>query len=120
MIELTAIAVCALPFLHFTSAQVGEHIGGAPPKEVQMALCTINDMFSKMTMITTDENCRSGCAQQPCREGWMPTADDTCNAQCGRVFEPFCAAPPLAPSLIIVVRLVTCHVITYARRGPVW
>jgi hypothetical protein len=89
-IALTAVALMyLLSHPDVTSAQAAAQIGGAPPMEVQLGLCTIGDVFGKITLITTDENCRSGCAQGVCPAGWMPTAADQCNAECGRVFEPF-------------------------------
>ena len=54
-----------------------------------MDLCTIADVFGKLQGITSDADCRSGCALGVCPAGWMPAAADECNPQCGRVFEPF-------------------------------
>ena len=84
------VAVCALSNLGAVSAQAAAQIGGAPPKAVQQELCTIADVFGKLQDITTNADCRSGCSQGECPPGWMPTALDECNPQCGRVFEPFC------------------------------
>ena len=89
-------AVLALSNLGAVGAQAAAQIGGAPPKAVQTRLCTIGDVFGKLQDITTNDDCRSGCHIDGCTSGWMPTALDECNPQCGRVFEPFCTiAMPL-------------------------
>ena len=69
-----------------------------------MDLCSIGDVFGKLTGITSNEQCRSGCAQGVCPAGWMPTAADECSPECGRVFEPFCERPlPLSASLYLLL-----------------
>ena len=83
------IGVLVVACLRHASAQGAAQIGGAPPRHVQMDLCTIADVFGKLQGITTDADCRSGCALGDCPAGWMPAAADECNPQCGRVFEPF-------------------------------
>ena len=47
------------------------------------------DLFQLLSEITLDENCRAGCAGGQCPEPWYPTSDDICDAECGRVYEPF-------------------------------
>lgn len=90
MLEVViAVITCALSFCGAARAQAAAQIGGAPPSEVQAGLCTIADVFGKLQGITTNEDCRSGCARGTCPSAWMPTAVDECNPQCGRVFEPF-------------------------------
>jgi hypothetical protein len=91
MAMLSALGL--LSCLHAVAAQGAAQIGGAPPKEVQMELCSIGDVFVKLNGITSNEQCRSGCAQGICPAGWMPTADDQCSPECGRVFESFCERP---------------------------
>ena len=112
-----------LSCLHAVAAQGAAQIGGAPPQEVEMDLCSIGDVYGKLNGITSNEQCRSGCAQGICPTGWMPTADDECSPECGRVFEPFgkrslrCAG--LATCLCLASRVHLYHAHAYTRRGPV-
>ncbi len=73
------------------SGQGALQLGGQPPAAVTMELCSISDVFGRINTITTDENCRSGCAggTGECAAMWMPGAADECIPDCGRVFEPF-------------------------------
>ena len=141
MAMLSALGL--LSCLHAVAAQGAAQIGGAPPQAVQMDLCSIGDVYGKLNGITSNEQCRSGCAQGICPTGWMPTADDECSPECGRVFEPFCAialprkshAPPcLLPNLTCdlppatylqhlpasLVALTLDHGSSIVCRGPVW
>ena len=93
MTVLSAVCLLLSCCLHAVAGQGAAQIGGAPPQEVQMDLCSIGDVFGKLTGITSNEQCRSGCAQGVCPAGWMPTAADECSPECGRVFEPFCERP---------------------------
>lgn len=72
-------------------AQGALQLGGQPPQSVTMELCSIGDVFSRINVITSDQNCRSGCAGGTgnCADMWMPGAPDECLPECGRVFEPF-------------------------------
>ena len=47
------------------------------------------DLFAKLQAITSDADCRGGCAggSGSCGDEWFPGAADTCNAACGRTFE---------------------------------
>ena len=58
----------------------------------QPPLCNIADLFSHLTAITGDADCRAGCAGGTgvCEHGenWYPSRADSCNAPCGRVYEP--------------------------------
>ena len=116
-------ALGLLSCLHAVAAQGAAQIGGAPPQEVEMDLCSIGDVYGKLNGITSNEQCRSGCAQGICPAGWMPTADDECIPECGRVFEPFCERPlrcvGLAPCLCLASRVHLYHAHVYTRRGPV-
>eukprot|EP01046_Picozoa_sp_COSAG06_P030892 COSAG06_NODE_2966_length_6018_cov_42.713127_3_plen_469_part_00 len=78
-----------------------EMAGGRPPRAVVAQLCTIGDVFGKITTVKGDPNCQAGCAQGTgmCPQNWYPGADDICNAECGRVFEPFCA--PLTSTALL-------------------
>ena len=82
-------------------AQLAEMTGGRPPRAVVAQLCTIGDVFGKITTVKGDPNCQAGCAQGTgvCPQNWYPGADDICNAECGRVFEPFCA--PLTSTALL-------------------
>ena len=73
------------------SGQGALQLGGQPPQAVTMELCSISDVFGRLNTITSDENCRSGCAggTGDCAAMWMPSAVDECLPDCGRVFEPF-------------------------------
>ena len=37
-------------------------VGGAPPKEVEMALCDIGTVFLHLTEIKANPDCTAGCA----------------------------------------------------------
>jgi hypothetical protein len=85
------LACCAAP-LGGVSAQGALQLGGQPPKQIEMELCTIGDVFGKVNQITSDPSCRAGCAggTGECPDPtWMPAAADECNPQCGQIFEPF-------------------------------
>jgi hypothetical protein len=60
----------------------------APPPPGAAHLCSINSLFTRLTAIKGDINCRAGCHGQ-CPPDWYPGVGDTCNADCGLVFEPF-------------------------------
>lgn len=73
-------------------AQGNNQHGGHPPAHVETELCQISDVFSKLTEIQNDADCRAGCAggSGDCGQGdWLPGATDWCSANCGIVFEPF-------------------------------
>ena len=73
--------------------QGAQMVGGAPPKEVEMALCDIGTVFLELTEIKANPDCTAGCAggTGECPASWYPGRVDMCSAECGRVFEPFCA-----------------------------
>ena len=75
--------------------QGAQMVGGAPPKEVEMALCDIGTVFIKLTEIKANPDCTAGCAGGTGECGdigqWYPGRADLCSAECGVVFEPFCA-----------------------------
>ena len=76
-------------------------IGGRPPKSVQLELCDIQSVFGSLSEIISNPACRVGCegGSGVCADPWYPGAADSCNAECGAVFEPFCKLslpPPLA------------------------
>lgn len=56
----------------------------------------LRSVFEDLTMITTSADCRAGCAggSGSCPDEWYPSSADTCNAACGRVYEPFCTPSP--------------------------
>ena len=68
-------------------------VGGAPPKEVEMALCDIGTVFAKLSEIKSNAHCTAGCAGGTGECGdpsqWYPGRADQCSAECGKVFEPF-------------------------------
>ena len=78
--------------------QGAQMVGGAPPKEVEMALCDIGTVFIKLTEIKANPDCTAGCAGGTGECGdigqWYPGRADLCSAECGVVFEPFCASEP--------------------------
>jgi hypothetical protein len=43
---------------------------GLPPSAVPAAVCRIDMLFEHLTRITTDPNCRAGCAGGVCPEEW--------------------------------------------------
>lgn len=49
----------------------------------------IMDLFQLLSEITLDPNCRAGCEGGQCPDMWYPGAHDICDADCGRVYEPF-------------------------------
>ena len=73
--------------------QGAQMVGGAPPEEVEMAMCDIATVFAKLTEIKANPDCTAGCAggTGECPASWYPGRVDMCSAECGRVFEPFCA-----------------------------
>ena len=75
-------------------------VGGAPPEEVEMAMCDIATVFAKLTEIKANPDCTAGCAggTGECPASWYPGRADMCSAECGRVFEPFCAPDPRPPA----------------------
>ena len=79
-------------------AQAAAQVGARPPKAVVTALCSIGDVFGKLTEIKTDADCAAGCAGGTgmCPAEWYPSAADTCSPECGQVFEPFCELPLLS------------------------
>jgi hypothetical protein len=71
-------------------AQGHNMAGGQPPAAVQTQLCTISSVFAHLQTIKTAPDCTAGCAGGgPCPTDWYPGNSDTCNAACGRIFEPF-------------------------------
>jgi N-acetylneuraminic acid mutarotase len=58
-----------------------------PPGSAQ--LCSINSLFTRLTAIKSDADCRAGCQGSRCPPDWYPGSGDVCNADCGAVFEPF-------------------------------
>ena len=82
--------------------QGAQMVGGAPPKEVEMALCDIGTVFLKLTEIKSNSDCTAGCAGGTGECGdisqWYPGRADLCSAECGVVFEPFCAPDPKRPA----------------------
>ena len=82
--------------------QGAQMVGGAPPKEVEMALCDIGTVFLHLTEIKSNSDCTAGCAGGTGECGdisqWYPGRADLCSAECGVVFEPFCAPASSAPS----------------------
>ena len=71
--------------------QGAQMAGGRPPRAVEAELCTIADVFSKLTGIKTNLDCQAGCAAGTgaCPPDWYPSAADECSPACGEVFEPF-------------------------------
>jgi hypothetical protein len=64
----------------------------SPARKLQAGpLCYISSLFTHLTSITTNPDCRAGCAggSGACGEEWYPGAADACSKKCGRVFEPF-------------------------------
>ena len=92
--------------------QGAQMAGGRPPRAVEAELCTIVDVFSKLTGIKTNLDCQAGCAggTGACPADWYPSAADECSAACGEIFEPFVSAPASTPAL-------TSH---YAPSRPWW
>eukprot|EP01052_Picozoa_sp_SAG31_P046583 SAG31_NODE_8967_length_1355_cov_2.278662_1_plen_117_part_01 len=71
--------------------------------------CSIQTVFAGLSDIKSDPDCQSGCNSAvgdggwgggTCRADWTPGPHDTCNAACGRVFEPFWVRRPRARALI--------------------
>ena len=81
--------------------QGAQMAGGRPPRAVEAELCTIVDVFSKLTGIKTNLDCQAGCAggTGACPPDWYPSAADECSAACGEIFEPFVSAPASTPAL---------------------
>ena len=79
--------------------QGAQMAGGRPPRAVEAELCTIVDVFSKVTGIKTNLDCQAGCAggSGACPVDWYPSAADECSAACGEMFEPFVSAPASNP-----------------------
>jgi len=79
--------------------QGAQMAGGRPPRAVEAELCTIVDVFSKLTGIKTNLDCQAGCAggSGACPVDWYPSAADECSAACGEMFEPFVSAPASTP-----------------------
>jgi hypothetical protein len=73
---------------------------GAPCARVQDVAaddsCAITIVFGQLMAIKQDANCQTGCAGGRCPPDWYPSGADTCSAECGLVFEPFCK--PAGPS----------------------
>ena len=80
--------------------QGAQMVGGAPPEEVEMAMCDIATVFAKLTEIKANPDCTAGCAggTGECPASWYPGRADMCSAECGVVFEPFCAPEPTRSS----------------------
>jgi hypothetical protein len=95
------------------TTNAGQMAGGRPPRAVVAQLCTIGDVFAKITTVKGDANCQAGCAQGTgvCPQNWYPGANDICNAECGRVFEPFCA--PLTSTALLLRPLTSSWLHTY-------
>jgi hypothetical protein len=76
---LAPLAPCWLPTL------------AVRPKEVDLGICTIMSVFQDLQQITTSPECMAGCnsGSGDCPPEWYPSAQDSCNAECGRIFEPF-------------------------------
>lgn len=57
----------------------------------QDGVCSIQSMFSGLSAIKQDPDCRQGCDHNSgdCSQDWTPGSADECSAACGRVFEPF-------------------------------
>ena len=69
--------------------------------------CAITLVFGQLMAIKSDANCQVSCDGGVCGDDWYPGTDDTCNAECGLVFEPFCAtADPSRPLRVICVLLI--------------
>ena len=67
--------------------------------------CAITIVFGQLMAIKSDVNCMAGCEGGSCPADWYPSGADTCSAECGLVFEPFCKlADPLHPG-----RLLSCR-----------
>ena len=81
--------------------QGAQMAGGRPPRAVEAELCTIVDVFSKLTGIKTNLDRQAGCAggTGACPPDWYPSAADECSAACGEIFEPFVSAPASTPAL---------------------
>jgi hypothetical protein len=60
-----------------------------PPPPGTAQLCSINSLFTRLTAIKSDADCRAGCQGSRCPPDWYPSSGDACNADCGAVFEPF-------------------------------
>eukprot|EP01052_Picozoa_sp_SAG31_P045033 SAG31_NODE_8074_length_1527_cov_6.789216_1_plen_216_part_10 len=69
-----------------------------PPPPPSSSSCSIQTVFAGLSDIKSDPDCQSGCNSAvgdgswgggTCRADWTPGPHDTCNAACGRVFEPF-------------------------------
>ena len=52
--------------------------------------CAITIVFGQLMAIKQDANCMAGCGGGSCPADWYPGGADTCSAECGLVFEPFC------------------------------
>eukprot|EP01052_Picozoa_sp_SAG31_P037191 SAG31_NODE_4764_length_2972_cov_2.026801_4_plen_484_part_01 len=121
----TAMAVCA-------AAEYGDDYNGptctappppppAPPAPPSSSSCSIQSVFAGLSDIKSDPDCQSGCNSAAgdgsgggatCRADWTPGPHDTCNAACGRVFEPFWVrhCPPRG-----LLRLDSLHLAPRAR-----
>ena len=75
--------------------QAAQMIGGRPPHEVEVELCTIVDVFGKLTEVKNNQYCQAGCVGGTgvCPEQWYPGSADECSAECGQIFEPFVSCP---------------------------
>ena len=83
-------------------------VGGRPPQGVSAELCTIADVFSKMSTIKNDPDCRAGCAGGTgiCPDDWYPNSSDECSSACGAVFEPFVSPLLLHKRTALATRLI--------------
>jgi hypothetical protein len=65
----------------------------AAPRVLQevASLCHIGSLFQHLTAITTNPACRHGCndGSGDCPSEWYPSRADSCNIDCGKIFEPF-------------------------------
>ena len=79
----------ACQFVTVARSQGAQMIGGRPPAQVVVEQCNIADLFNHITVIQSNPDCRDGCIGGECPPDWYPGEGDQCNAECGRIFEPF-------------------------------
>ena len=60
---LPLLVACPLPSLaQYAGGGAASMVGGRPPAEVTTAVCSIGSVFTKLTSIKENEDCRAGCA----------------------------------------------------------
>eukprot|EP01052_Picozoa_sp_SAG31_P005139 SAG31_NODE_222_length_19895_cov_34.907626_4_plen_392_part_00 len=80
--------------------EIAEQCPSPSPSPAPPRVCSIQSMFSGLSAIKQDPDCRQGCDHNSgdCAQDWTPGSADECSAACGRVFEPFWVCHTFHPS----------------------